>query len=101
MCYQLERNPTKYVLDTLALGPRNAVLDKIQRNDILSELDELIRHCRKNGVDESIITDINVKTLAYIKRCSKQKTLRNIQITKKYLNENNLVAVPFDKGIGI
>ena len=29
------------------------------------------------------------------------KTSRNIQMTKKYLKENDLLAIPFDKGIGI
>ena len=29
------------------------------------------------------------------------KSSRNIQLTKRYLKENDLVAVPFDKGIGI
>jgi len=27
------------------------------------------------------------------------KTTRNITMTKKYLKENNLLAIPFDKGI--
>jgi len=31
----------------------------------------------------------------------KQKTPRNVHMTKKYLKENNLLALPFDKGIGI
>ncbi|XP_057290128.1 uncharacterized protein LOC130612790 [Hydractinia symbiolongicarpus] len=44
---------------------------------------------------------MNIKTLAYIKRCSKQKGSRNLQLTNRYLKENNLVALPFDKGIGI
>ena len=29
------------------------------------------------------------------------KFTRNINMTRKYLKENNLLAVPFDKGIGI
>ena len=47
------------------------------------------------------MTDINVKTLNYIKKCKNMKASRNIQMTKKYLKENDLLAVPFDKGIGI
>jgi hypothetical protein len=38
--------------------------------------------------------------MKYIKTCTKQKTPRNLLMTKKYLSANNLVAVPFDKGIG-
>ena len=52
-------------------------------------------------MDDEVITDINVKTLAYIKKCKKMASSRNIIKTKQYLKENNLLAVPFDKGIGI
>ena len=48
------------------------------------------------------MTDINVKTLNYIKKCKQQKSPRNIMMTKKYLlAKNDLLAIPFDKGIGI
>jgi len=87
-------------MDTLALGPRNSVLNRFDKNDILAELDDLIRFCRDKNCEEEVITDINVKVLAYIKRCNKQKSSRNIQMTKRYLKENQLIAVPFDKGIG-
>ena len=46
------------------------------------------------------ITDINIKTLTYIKKCKKMKTPRHLMLTRKYLNDNKLLAVPFDKGIG-
>jgi len=52
-------------------------------------------------VPDETITDINVKTLAYIKGCKKMKTSRNILMTKKYLKEKDLLAIPFDKGVGI
>ena len=69
-------------METLALGPRNPTLDKFDKNDILSELDDLIRFCREKELDENIITDINVKTLVYIKKCNKQKTSRNFDIKR-------------------
>ena len=97
----IDLKPPKYVFDTLSLGPKHAVLDKIDSKDILAELDGLLHHCVRNNVSEEVITDINVKTLNYIKKCKKMKTSRNIVMTKKYLKENNLLAVPFDKGIGI
>ena len=44
---------------------------------------------------------MNVKTLTYIKKCKQLKPSRSLILTKKYLTQNNLVAVPFDKGIGM
>lgn len=101
LCYQLDNVPPKFVLETLSLGPKNAVLEKFNQNDVLCELDGLLKHCRDNDVKDELITDINVKTLTYIKNCKKQRSSRNIQVTKKYLKDNKLLAVPFDKGIGI
>ena len=101
ICFGLTKAPPKYVMETLSLGPRNSVMEVFNQNDVLAELDSLIRFCRQHEVSDEVITDINVKTLTYIKNCKKQKTPRNIQMTRKYLKENGLLAVPFDKGIGI
>ena len=60
-----------------------------------------MRYCKDNTIDEEIITDINIKTINYIKKCKKQTSSRNIQMTKRYLKQKDLLAVPFDKGIGI
>ena len=90
----------KYVLETLTLGPRNPVLNKFNEKDVLCELDCFLNFCQKNLILDKTITDINVKTLHYIKQCRKQKTPRHLNLTKQFLKDNNLVVVPFDKGIG-
>ena len=99
ICYDLDKEPTKFVIDTLSLGPRNPVLSKFNQNHVLSELDSFLNFCKENQVSDELITDINIKTLNYVKKCKKQKPPRNIQLTRKYLIENKLLAVPFDKGI--
>lgn len=99
ICYNLTNQPPQYVIDTLALGPNYTIIDKFDRNDILADFDGLLSFCKGKELGEDIITDINVKILAYIKNCQKQKPSRNIQMTKKYLKENNLLAIPFDKSI--
>ena len=96
----LEKQPPGYVLDTLSLGPKNATLDRFNPKDILAELDDLLRFCKRNSVLNDTITDINIKTLTYVKKCKKMKTPRHLMLTRKYLNDNKLLAVPFDKGIG-
>ena len=99
--YNLNYSLPKFVLDTLSLGPKCAVLDTVNPKNILAELDLFLSFCKSNKVSDEIITDINIKTLAYIKKCQKQKSPRNIAMTKRYLKENNLLAIPFDKGMGI
>ena len=61
------------------------MLTKFDQNDVLVQLDKFLSFCKDQKVDDEIITDVNIKTLNYIKKCSKQKTPRNIQMTKKYL----------------
>ena len=39
--------------------------------------------------------------MKYVKACSAQKSPRNLIMTKRYLKENNLLAIPLDKGTGI
>ena len=81
----LEITPPKYVMQTLALGPKNAILDRFDPKELLAEIDDLFEHCRISKISDEMITDINVKTLTYIKRCKQMKSSRNIQMTKKYL----------------
>ena len=90
----------QYVLDNLALRPNNSILDKFNSKEMLAELDMLLKNCKHNNVSSEVINDINAATMKYIKACSKQKSPRNLVMTKKYLTENKLMAVPFDKGIG-
>ena len=99
--YDLDEVPPRYVIDTLSLGPKNAVLEKFNPHDVLAELDGLLSYCKEHEVTEDIISDINMKTISYIKKCKKQKSSKNIQATKRYLKEKKLLAVPFDKGVGI
>ena len=99
--HQLDSTPPQYVLDTLSLGPKNPVLDRFNPKHILAEIDILLAHCKRNNVSQKTMTDINLRTLNYIKKCSKLKSSRNVAMTSKYLKENDLVAVPFDKGVGI
>jgi len=73
-------NKTDHYSIFATLSYANAVLEKFNQNDVLCELDGLLKYCRDNEVSEEQITDINVKTLKYIKNC-------NIKLTKKYLKD--------------
>ena len=66
---ELDNPLPQYIIDTLALGPKSSILDKFNEKDVLAELDGLLSHCKRNQVNNEIITDINVKTLNYIKKC--------------------------------
>ena len=48
-----------YVRETLSLGPKSAVLDKVNPKNILTELDLLLDFCKRHEIEDSVITDIN------------------------------------------
>ena len=98
----IEQTPPLYVVETLSLGPRSAVLEDFDPKEVLAEIDNLLRHCKDNGkfLHDEWITGINVKTLNYMKKCKKLKTSRH-SLTKRYLKDNDYLALPFDKGVGI
>ena len=75
-------------------------MSKFSQNDVLVELDSFLNYCEKNAIPDSTITEINIKTLNYINKCKKQKVPNHIKLTREFLKKNELIAVPFDKGIG-
>ena len=99
--WDIDKPPPEYVMQTLSLGPKNAILDQFDPKDILAEVDQLLNHCEKKNTPDEIITDINVKTINYIKKCKQTKPSRNVMMTQRYLKNNSLLAIPFDKGVGI
>ena len=98
--YDVDVPIPNYVLQTLSMGPRSPVLDKFNEKDVLSELDSFLNFCKGKPVPDSILTDLNIKTLNYIKTCKKQTNPKNVKLTQQFLTKNNLLAVPYDKGIG-
>ena len=97
----IDTSPPSYVLQTLSLGPKNAVLDRFDPKMVLAEVDDLLHRWENDEISDEIITDINVKTLNYIKKCKKMKPSRNVTLTQNYLKDRDLLAIPFDKGVGI
>ena len=99
--YEINLQPPRYVIETLALGPKNPVLDQFDKKCMLADIDILLNNLKRSNVSNDTINDINILTVKYVKACTHQKSPRNLLMTKRYLKENNLLAVPFDKGTGI
>ena len=99
--FEIDIHPPKHVLDMLSVGPKDSILDKFNQKELLAEIDLLLNRLGEANVSNDVLNDINVATLKYVKSCSSQRTPRHIIITKQYLREKDLLAVPFDKGSGI
>ena len=99
--FELDIVPPKYVIETLSLGPKNSVLTNFDQKKLLAEIDILLSKLEARDISNETVNDISAATLKYIKTCSKQKIPRHLQMMRRYLKEHDLLAVPFDKGIGI
>ena len=44
IAYNLDSNPPKYVMETLSLGPKNAVIEKFEPKDVLAEMDGVMNY---------------------------------------------------------
>ena len=61
--HDLDEEPPLYVMETLSLGPKNAVLERFNPHDILAEVDDLLNHCKESNLSEDLISDINIMTI--------------------------------------
>jgi len=98
--HNLDINPPQYVLNTLALDPRNPAWDKFNKNTVLAELDLLLAKCKRDNITNNSVNDINIAVVRYIRQCEKQHIPRNLKLTQAFLKKHDLLAVPFDKGTG-
>ena len=99
--FKLDIHSPKYVLGTLSMGPKNPILDKFNQKELLAEIDLSLNWLGKASVSNDVLNDINLGTWKYVKSCLSQRRPRCIIMTKRYLPEKDLLAVPLDKGTGI
>ena len=66
---ELDIVPPKYILDTHALGPKNPVLEKFDQKATLAEIDLLLSQLQEQNVSNETISNINIATVNYIKKC--------------------------------
>ena len=98
--FELDIHSPKYVLCTFSMGPKNPILDKFNQKELLAEIDLSLNRLGKASVSNDVLNDINLATWKYVKSCFSQRRPISIIMTKRYLPEKDLLAVP-DKGTGI
>ena len=60
--FDIDIIPPKYVIDTLALGPKNSVLTKFDQKESLAETDSLLHKLNTQNTSNEAINDINAAT---------------------------------------
>ena len=96
--YNLDYSLPKFVLDTLSLGPKSAVLDHVNPKNILAELDLFHKFCKDGSVNDNIFTDINIKTkLLLISKSTKSRNHHGILPTDSDLIMNFHALAPLKR----
>ena len=90
----------KYVLDTLALGPKNPILDKFDKKDVLAEIDSLLEFGEKRMLSSDTLNEIETATVIYNKKCEKQAPNKGVVLANIFRKDNSLLSVPMDKTNG-
>ena len=73
---------------------------KFKEEQFLARIDKLLAGCAQQNIPTEITKKINAITLSYISNCKLQKLPRILDKTKKWLKDNDIMAVPSDKGTG-
>ena len=94
---QVEVQIPKYVLETLALGPKNPVLEKYNVKTTLAEVDGLLEFCESKECSPDMKNEIEAATIRYNKKSEQQIPQRNVIMKRKFVKDNDLFAVPMDK----
>ena len=84
----------------LRYGPKHPILTKFKEEQFLALFDELLADCAQPNILIEITNKINATTFSYISSCKLKKSPRILDRTKKWLKDNDIMAVPYDKGTG-
>ena len=90
-----------FVKDLLAFGPKHQIRDKFKELHLLAAIDSLIRNLRENIVPGEKLIEIETAAKWYSKNIRETPLDRALAKVQKYLRDSALIAVPFDKGVGL
>ena len=89
-----------FVKDLLAFGPKHPIRDKFKELHFLADIDSLKWTLRENNVQGKKLLEIEAAAKRYSKNIRETPLDRALAKVQKYLRDNALFAVPFDKGVG-
>ena len=101
------QEPTKFVMDILALGLKHRVRGKFNKLHYLADVDKLLVALKGQNVetnagrdDADVQNEINAMATTYVRTMKTFKADQAVLQVNKYLKTNCLKAIPFDKEAG-
>ena len=88
------------VKDLLSYGPKHPIKDNFNEVHFLAKIDKLVRTLRESGTDGEKLCENEDSAKWYAENYRETHTDRGVVKKAKFLKDNDIVAVPFDKGTG-
>ena len=89
-----------WVHDVLSMGPKHPIRDKFIKTHFLADVDIFLSQLKNQKTSGEILCEFEAAAKAYAKNVRQMPRDKAIAKTWKYLKDNGMLAVPFDKGVG-
>ena len=89
-----------WVEQGLALEPKHPLRDKFNETHFLADIDTFLSDLKNRKVPGEAYCEIDAVAKAYAKRVKQTPSDKGIQKARTYLKSKELVAVPYDNGVG-
>ena len=86
----------EWAYEVLSMGPKHPIRDKFNETHFLADIDIFLLQLKNKKTSGETLCEIEAAAKAYAKNV--RQTPRDK--ARKYLKDNGLLAVPFDKGVG-
>ena len=89
-----------WVREVLSLGPKHPVRNKFNENHFLAGIDNVLSELKFNRLRGEKICETEAAAKRYAKNVKQIPSDKGVEKARKYLKDNGLLEVPFDKGEG-
>ena len=88
-----------WVHEVLSMGPKYPIREKFNETQFLADIDIFLSQMKNQKLFGETLCKIQAAAKAYAKNVRQTPRDKVVEKTSKYLKNNGLLAVPFDKGV--
>ena len=89
----------EWVYEVLSMGPKHPIREKFNETHFLADIDIFLSQLKNQKPSGETLCEIEAAAKAYAKNVRQTPGDKAVEKTRKYLKDNGLLVVPFDKGV--
>ena len=90
----------QWVREILTFGPKHPVRDKFNEIHFLADIDSFLSELNLHRILGGHLCQTEAASKRYATNVKQTTSDKGVEKARKYLNDNGLLARPFDKGVG-